>query len=164
MSAAYIALGSNLGDRVQHLQSARAALPVSRASAIYETDPVDCPPGSQAFLNCILEIEWEGSAQELHVITKGIEASQGRPDQRQRNAPRPIDVDLLSFGDEVIATPELIIPHPRLHLRRFVLQPFSELSPDLILPGFDRTLARLLAELVSSEPPLRRHPVQWNLP
>lgn len=163
MSEAAIALGSNLGDRVQHLQAARSRLPVIAASRIYETDPVDCPPGSQAFLNGVVIVEWPGTVSELHELTRDIEATLGRPETRERHAPRPIDLDLLSFGNEMVRTPDLIIPHPRLHLRRFVLEPFAEVRPTLILPGFTNSLAELLAALVSPEPSLRLHLSQWNL-
>lgn len=158
MALCHIALGSNLGDRAANLRAACALLPPHRASAVYETDPVDCPPDSQPFLNAVVAVEWHGSAQELHAITKGIESKLGRPTDRSRNAPRVIDLDLLTFGDEFISTAELQIPHPRLHVRRFVLQPLSDLSPDLILPRFTHNIAFLLAHLDSSEPPLRKFP------
>ncbi len=156
MALCHIALGSNLGDRKANLQAACALLPPHSSSAVYETDPVDCPPGSQPFLNAVVAVEWEGSAQALHEITKGIEAQLGRPADRSRHAPRVIDLDLLTFGNATVATSELQIPHPRLHVRRFVLQPLADLSPDLILPGFTHTIAALLAHLDSSEPPLRQ--------
>jgi 2-amino-4-hydroxy-6-hydroxymethyldihydropteridine diphosphokinase len=164
MALCHIALGSNLGDRAANLQAACALLPPHRSSVVYETDPVDCPPGSQPFLNAVVAVEWDGSAQALHEITKGIEAQLGRPTERSRNASRVIDLDLLTFGQEVITTAELQIPHPRLHQRRFVLQPLADLSPDLILPGFTHTIAFLLANLDSPEPPLRKFSFSCLLP
>jgi 2-amino-4-hydroxy-6-hydroxymethyldihydropteridine diphosphokinase len=146
------------------LQAACALLPPHRASAIYETDPVDCPPDSHLFLNAVVALEWAGTAEQLHALTKAIEVKLGRPEDRSLNAPRVIDLDLLTFGQEMIGTPELQIPHPRLHLRRFVLEPFTELSPDLILPGFRLTVASLLANLVSAEPPLRKYLPSCLLP
>ncbi len=164
MALCHIALGSNLGERAANLQAACALLPPHRSSAVYETDPVDCPPDSLPFLNAVVAVEWAGTAQELHKITKGIEAKLGRPTNRSRNAPRLIDLDLLTFGPEIIATTELQIPHPRLHQRRFVLQPLADLSPDLILPGFTHNIASLLAHLDSPEPPLRQFSSSCLLP
>jgi 2-amino-4-hydroxy-6-hydroxymethyldihydropteridine diphosphokinase len=151
----HIALGSNLGDRAGHLQAACGLLPVCAASAIYETDPVDCPAGSLSFFNAVVAVEWAGSAEELHGLTKEIEGRLGRPEVRGHHAPRVIDLDLLTFGQEVIATETLQIPHPRLHVRRFVLQPLVEISPDLILPGSAHNVAYLLSRLDSPEPALR---------
>lgn len=164
MTIATIALGSNLGDRVANLQAAREQMPCLRASAIYETAPVDCAEDAPAFLNCVLEVKWEGTAGTLHALGKSIEASLGRPAARGFHEPRAIDVDLLAFGDLVLNSPALLLPHPRLHLRRFVLQPWAEISPDLLLPGFAFTIGEMLEQLKSSEPALRKHPRQWNLP
>ena len=164
MTVATVALGSNIGDRVAHLQAARDQMPCVRASAIYETAPVDCPEDSPPFLNCVIEVGWHGTAEALHALGKSIEASLGRPAKRGYHEPRAMDVDLLAFGDLVLESPALILPHPRLHLRRFVLQPWAELSPDLLLPGFAFSIRELLERLESSEPPLLRHPRQWNLP
>lgn len=164
MTIATIALGSNLGDRVANLQAAREQMPCLRASAIYETAPVDCPEDSPPFLNCVLEVNWEGTAESLHALGKSIEASLGRPVVRGFHEPRAIDVDLLAFGGLVLDSPSLILPHPRLHLRRFVLQPWAELSPDLLLPGFAFSIGAMLDQLESSEPPLRKHSRQWKLP
>jgi 2-amino-4-hydroxy-6-hydroxymethyldihydropteridine diphosphokinase len=156
MTKCHLALGSNLGERAAHLRAACAMLPPHTASGIYETAPVDCPPGSQAFLNAVVMLDWAGTAAELHTLTKSIEQQLGRPEQHSRNAPRLIDLDLLTFGDYIIHTESLQIPHPRMHLRRFVLQPLADLSADLILPGFPHTVAHLLAHLDSTEPPLRK--------
>jgi 2-amino-4-hydroxy-6-hydroxymethyldihydropteridine diphosphokinase len=160
----FIAVGSNQGNRWQHLHDACHQLPVTRVAPIYETDPVDCPPDSLPFLNSVVEIHWKDSASALHRLTKSIESTLGRPEVRDHHAPRPIDLDILAMGDAELHSPELIIPHPRLHLRRFVLQPFADLSPDLILPGFNHTLAELLLALKSDEPPLIHHSLQWKLP
>ncbi len=150
MPLCHIALGSNLGDRAAHLQAACALLPAHQLSAIYDTAPVDCPPGSQPFLNAVVELEWPHSAADLHALTQRIESQLGRPDERDHHAPRVIDLDLLTFGQEIIATDHLRIPHPRLHLRRFVLQPLAELAPTLLLPGHTQTIAQLLAALPPS--------------
>ena len=149
-----IALGSNLGDRLAQLAAAReriAAIPgVSGpmiSSRIYETEPVQSEPGAGAFLNAVLEVEYDGDATTLAKHLQAIEAQLGRPPERPRNASRVIDLDVLYVGDLVLDREELTIPHPRLHLRRFVLAPLAELRPDLTLPLHTRSVRELLAEL-----------------
>lgn len=156
-----IALGSNLGDRSANLHAAREALreiatpgePFLQA-AIYRTEPLWCPPGSPFFHNTVVEIAFEGDPFELLEITQAIERKLGRTGTPERNAPRIIDVDLLYFGDRILDTENLVLPHPRIGERRFVLQPLAGIRPDLVLPGHDRDIAALLADLVSEEPPL----------
>ncbi len=160
-----IALGSNLGDRLGNLQAARDCLreiatpgePFLQGS-IYQTEPLRCPSGSPLFLNTVVEIGFAGNPFELLDITRAIEKKLGRSIVPERNAPRIIDVDLLYFGAEIIDTAELTLPHPRLGERRFVLQPCAEIRPGLILPGHTRSIAELLADLESAEPPLVRLP------
>ena len=156
-----IALGSNLGDRLANLQAARACLleiatpgePFLQAS-IYQTEPLRCPPGSPLFYNSAVEIDFVGDPFELLGITQAIEKKLGRSATSARNAPRVIDVDLLYFGDAVIDTEALVLPHPRIGERRFVLQPLAEIRPDRVLPGPAASVAELLARLESTEPPL----------
>lgn len=158
-----IALGSNLGDRLTNLEGARACLreisvlgePFLEAS-IYQTEPLLCPPGSPFFYNSVVEIAFSGNPFELLEITQAIEKKLGRAENPERNAPRIIDVDLLYFGDQIIDTGILVLPHPRIRERRFVLQPLAEMRPDLILPGYQLGTSALLASLDSSEPPLVR--------
>lgn len=147
-----IALGSNLGDRAANLQRGiellLAHVPdiMLKASAhVYETDPVDCTPGTQSFLNSVIEVEAPCPPSVLHAHLKAIEHHLGRPEQRERNSPRTLDLDLL-YADDIISTdPHLTLPHPRLHLRSFVLQPLADIRPDLVLPGFTQTVAALFA-------------------
>jgi len=150
-----IALGSNSGDRAANLHAALEALrtfdPALQCSPFYETAPVDCPPGSGAFLNAVAILQWNGTPPELLDALRHIESSLGRPRDRERNAPRPIDLDILYAEDCVLSTPALIIPHPRLHLRRFVLQPLADLRPDLVLPGFTGSVASLLRSLAEAQ-------------
>jgi 2-amino-4-hydroxy-6-hydroxymethyldihydropteridine diphosphokinase len=149
-----IALGSNLGDRAENIRRGIALLlervpsiKLKASAPVYETEPVDCAPGTQAFLNTVIEIEAGLSPHELHMHLKAVEAALGRPEQRERNSPRTLDLDLL-YADAVVSEDaELILPHPRLHVRRFVLQPLADIRPDLILPGRTQTVAELLAEL-----------------
>ena len=149
-----IALGSNLGDRPANLQAARDCLreiatlgePFLQAST-YQTEPLFCPPGSPLFHNSVVEIEFDGDALELLELTQSIERKLGRTASPERNAPRIIDLDLLYFGDEIIDTEALVLPHPRIGERRFVLQPLAEIRPGLILPGQTLSVAGLLDRL-----------------
>lgn len=153
-----IALGSNLGDRAANIQHgielllARVpGIALSAKAPIYETEPVDCVPGTQAFLNTVIEIEAGCLPHELHTHLKAIESALGRPEQRERNSPRTLDLDLLYADDVVSNDPELILPHPRMHLRRFVLQPLADIRPDLILPGQTQSVATL-SDLLTTNP------------
>jgi 2-amino-4-hydroxy-6-hydroxymethyldihydropteridine diphosphokinase len=149
-----IALGSNLGDRLAHLRRARAqvlALPgvslPAVESRVYETEPVQSGPDAGAYLNAVLEVEYAGQPITLLDGLQRIEAELGRPSKRPRNAPRTIDLDILYAGNLVLSNDEVVIPHPRLHLRRFVLTPLADIRPDLTLPGQQQTIAALLAAL-----------------
>jgi 2-amino-4-hydroxy-6-hydroxymethyldihydropteridine diphosphokinase len=158
-----IALGSNLGDRLSHIRAALLELrelatpgaPFLEAS-VWQTEPLLCPPGSPMFLNSVVEIGYGGSPFELLEMTKSIEKRLGRAAVAMRNAPRIIDVDLLYFDDHIIDTEQLVLPHPRIGERRFVLQPLAEIRPDLILPGQLGDIQFLLAALESEEQPLVR--------
>lgn len=156
-----IALGSNLGDRLENLQSAlRDLRSICRPdsllqSSVYETDPVDCPPGSQPFLNAVIELTCDLSPGELLLECQAIEAKLGRKPIREVNAPRPVDLDILYFGNLTINDSDLVIPHPRLTIRRFVLQPLNDIRPELVLPGQRAPVGTLIGELVSNEPELR---------
>ena len=149
-----IALGSNLGDRAAYLEAARVRLreisipgePFLQAPD-YQTEPLDCPPGSPVFCNSVVEISWDGEPSALLEITQTIERNLGRSRAPERNAPRVIDVDLLYFGDQTVATENLELPHPRLTERRFVLEPLAEIRPELVLPGQSLSIAVLLTKL-----------------
>lgn len=149
-----IALGSNLGDRLAQLQAARAA--VLRlagvrgrclTSPLYETSPVGTAPDAPLFLNAVIEVEYDGRALALLEGLQAVELALGRPSKRPRNASRTIDLDLLYLGNMVLANEEVIIPHPRLHQRRFVLVPLADLRSELVLPGRQESIAELLAKL-----------------
>ncbi len=152
-----VALGSNLGDRLGNLRAARKAivdlagvqLPVL-SSAIYETDAVDCEPGAGKFLNAVLEFDYQGDPMDLWKRLMEIESALGRPPHHPRNVSRKIDIDLLYAGEIQIDTRDLQLPHPRMHSRKFVLQPLADICPDLILPNQTKTIHELLAKLDES--------------
>jgi 2-amino-4-hydroxy-6-hydroxymethyldihydropteridine diphosphokinase len=153
-----IALGSNIGDRLGQLRTAyREVAGLSadsgavKRSSIYQTSPVDSPPGAPLYLNAVMEIEFARPAIVLLDALMSIERSLGRPSKRPRNAPRIFDMDLLYLGNLTLNSPEIIIPHPRITRRRFVLEPLAEIAPDLILPGETAAIRNLLADLKSEE-------------
>lgn len=147
-----IALGSNLGNRLPNLRLGRDAVaclstgPVL-SSRVYETEPVDCESDAPNFLNAVIEIEFDGDPFELLAALQRIESDAGRPAGRTRNSPRTLDLDILYNGNRVLSSERLIIPHPRLHERRFVLAPLHDIRPDLILPKQTSTVAALLLAL-----------------
>jgi 2-amino-4-hydroxy-6-hydroxymethyldihydropteridine diphosphokinase len=149
-----VALGSNLGNRLNNLRAARQQIsdladiqPPVLFSAIYETDPVDCEPEAPKFLNAVVEFGYDGDPLRLLKKLKSIEATLGRPREHARNVSRRIDIDLLYIGKIEINEGELELPHPRMHLRRFVLQPLDDIRPELILPRQAKTVRELLAQL-----------------
>jgi 2-amino-4-hydroxy-6-hydroxymethyldihydropteridine diphosphokinase len=165
---AAVALGSNLGDRLVNLTAARSAITkiesVSSlvASPIYETEPVGCEPGAPAFLNAVLMFSYDGDPVELFKRLRDLEIAMGRPVDHERNVSRPIDIDLLYCGDAVLKTPQLILPHPRITGRRFVLQPLADVDPNLVLPGQKRTVRELLASAPQSATVVRSS-LEWEV-
>jgi 3-oxoacyl-[acyl-carrier protein] reductase len=152
---AYIALGSNLGDRREHLELALAALrarvSVTCVSAFYETTPVGGPPGQGSYLNAAAELQTDLAPAGLLRLLREIEHGLGRV-RTEKDGPRTIDLDLLLYGDVVIREPDLIVPHPRMHERLFVLQPLAEMAPGAVHPVSKRTVADLLADLLGVRP------------
>ena len=157
-SLAIVALGSNLGDSRQILLDAMARLqefsdqPILKSS-LWQTSPVDCPPGSPMFVNAVVGlVPRKGETPEsLLKKLQRLEKEFGRSEGDILNEPRLLDLDLVAFGMETRISPDLILPHPRALVRRFVLQPLSEIAPDLILPGQTQTVAELQAFLRSDE-------------
>lgn len=152
---AAVSLGSNEGDRMAHLRAAFAwcgavAEGRARASAVYETDPVGCAPGTPPFLNAAVVF---GTSAEPAALLRGMRALErlrGRLPEYPRNAPRPLDMDLLLLGDLRMEGPDLVLPHPRLFQRRFVLLPLCELEPTWVPAGADRSLKDFLDSLPAS--------------
>jgi 2-amino-4-hydroxy-6-hydroxymethyldihydropteridine diphosphokinase len=152
-----VALGSNLGNRFANLQAARKAIldlsnvkPPILCSAIYETDPIDCEPDAGKFLNAVLEFDYDGDSLDLLKNLKQIESALGRPPDHPPNISRTIDIDVLYCGDTIKESDELQLPHPRMHLRSFVLQPLADIRPDFVLPGQTKTVRELLAQVGDS--------------
>jgi 2-amino-4-hydroxy-6-hydroxymethyldihydropteridine diphosphokinase len=154
----FVALGSNLGDSRQIILEAMARLqvfsdaPVLRSS-LWQTSPVDCPPDSPKFVNAVAGLipRADETPESLLKKLRGLEVESGRGPKKVLNEPRPLDLDLIAFGSEIRNSPELTLPHPRAYERRFVLQPLSEIAPELILPGQGRSVGEQLAELRSDE-------------
>jgi 2-amino-4-hydroxy-6-hydroxymethyldihydropteridine diphosphokinase len=162
-----IALGSNLGDRLLSLTTARdrivalseTTMPLL-SSAVYETDPIECETSAGKFLNAVIEIGYSGCSRRLLEELNEIEDALGRPRQHERNRSRTIDLDLLYHGAQTSDEHGLRLPHPRLHLRGFVLHPLAEIRPNLVLPGQTKTVRELTAELAPSPSVVRSVP-QW---
>jgi 2-amino-4-hydroxy-6-hydroxymethyldihydropteridine diphosphokinase len=146
---AYLSLGSNLGSREQNLRGAIRRISalgrVDAVSSFYETEPVEFTD-QPWFLNCVMALETTAEpVQLIHELLR-IEQEMGR--QRVlKKGPRSIDIDILLFGDAVVNTPELTIPHPEMARRRFVLEPLAEIAPELLHPISQKTVMQLLAEL-----------------
>jgi 2-amino-4-hydroxy-6-hydroxymethyldihydropteridine diphosphokinase len=138
---AFLGLGSNLGDRWRYLQDAVAALPdVVAVSPVYETEPVGGPLGQGPFLNAVVELDTDLSPRALLEVAHGLEAAAGRR-RVEHHGPRTLDVDVLLVGDLVVDAPDLVVPHPRMGERRFVLVPLADLAPDLVPEGAEETAA-----------------------
>lgn len=151
MTRAYLGLGANLGDRQRALEHALSRLAchpgirLLRTSSLYETEPEDVAGG--VFLNGVVEVETSLGPQELLEALGEAEEACGRPRLRQRGEPRVADLDLLLYGSRVMAEPGLQVPHPQMHLRRFVLVPLVELDPGLVHPGMGIPVGDLLTRL-----------------
>ena len=157
-STTLIAIGSNLGDTVGNVEWALEQIqslsrtPIQKSS-LWRSSPVDCPPGSPDFINAaaaIIPVDAE-TPESLLAKLQSLEIEAGRQPKVVLNEPRPLDLDLIAFAAEQRSKPELTLPHPRFHLRRFVLAPLAEIAPDAVLPGQTQSIAELLAKLESAE-------------
>ena len=169
MATVFIGVGSNEGDRLAIISSAIKQLgcfpgiAVTQMATILETEPIGPPQG--AYLNTVVEVETTVSPRELLAILKRLEQTFGRSLPRSRHflasgegagsvgrvpnavrwGPRPLDFDILLYGDQVVREADLVIPHERLHERRFVLEPLAQLAPELVHPVLGKTIRELLA-------------------
>ena len=148
---AYLGLGSNLGNRRETLEQAvsllshRPGIQLLRVSSLFETEPVDVAGGW--FLNCVVEINTSLTPEHVLESLFHVEEACGRSRTRKMGEARIVDIDLLLYGSQVISESHLEVPHPRMHLRRFVLEPLAELEPDLVHPGLGLSVGDLLKHL-----------------
>lgn len=154
---AYIGLGSNLGDRRRNLESALDALrettgiELVAVSTLIETEP-EGPPGQDRYLNGAATIRTKLSPQGLLQVMLEIESAHGRDRTKEgRWGPRRLDLDLLMYADRIIDEPELVVPHPRMHRRTFVLAPLAEIAPDAVHPVLSVTIRALYEQLIAGQ-------------
>lgn len=146
-----VALGSNLGDRLANLRAARDFLlsmheggGAAAVSPVYETDPVDCPPEAPPFLNAVVEIETSLQPARLLELLAVMEQRLGRPEIHGSNWPRTVDADILYADDLILDSGPVILPHPRMTSRRFVMQPLADIRPGLKLTGWHGDARQML--------------------
>ena len=163
-----LALGGNLGDvpqtfaqAIQKLQ--RNGLTNITPSSCYTTAPIDCDENAPDFVNAALSGDWNDTPEKLLTLCKQLESEAGRPSQYKRNADRPLDIDIIFFGEEIVTSENLVIPHKEAHNRLFVMVPVAEIAPDFIHPLKKKTASELLvplktdseyAEIISNKSPL----------
>ena len=149
----YLGLGSNMGNRQANLDSAleflSQRLQLKKVSSLYDTEPVGNTEQPR-FLNMVCQVNTRLAPEELLTLAKGIELKLGRA-PRTSNAPRPIDIDILFYGDQVVKTKKLVIPHPRLTERAFVLVPLDEIAPDFVHPVNNKTVRELLQDVTEKQ-------------
>jgi 2-amino-4-hydroxy-6-hydroxymethyldihydropteridine diphosphokinase len=151
----FIALGANLGDRATNLRAALGLISITpgvrvrQVSSFMENSAVGGPPDSPPFLNAVAAIETNIEPHELLARLLEIERQMGRV-RSQKNDPRPIDLDIIFYGERVIDTPDLVVPHPLMHERRFVLQPLAEIAPAIVHPKLGKQVDELLHRLSPS--------------
>ena len=161
----YLSLGSNVGDRVQNLREAVAKIceigDVVAVSSLYETEPVEFTEQSW-FLNCAVAITTNLAPQELMSRLLEIEREMGR-ERTVKKGPRTIDIDIVLFGNQVIEMPELRVPHPAMHERRFVLEPLEEIAAEARHPVLRKSVRELLKELPADDAVVTRiEGAEWN--
>lgn len=153
MTNAYIGIGSNLGDKEKNIKKAidlvKDKCRILKVSSLYETEPVGYKK-QDWFLNCVIKIKTETKPKELFAFLKSIEKKLGRI-KIIKNGPRIIDLDVLFYGNKIIKTRNLVVPHPRLHKRAFVLEPLEEICNGLVHPVLKKSIKELKSALKSKE-------------
>ncbi len=144
-----IALGGNLGNSEDIFcfaisELAKNGVKNIKMSALIKSKPENCPPNSPDFSNAALTGEWAGTPQELLELCQKIEIAAGRPEKHDFNAPRTLDLDIILFGNKIVNTANLQIPHPRAVNRLFVLEPLAEIAPSWIFPNINKTIKQIL--------------------
>lgn len=160
---AALSLGGNMGDveasfRMALQAFAAAGLEGLRVSSLYTTEPVGCEPGAADFLNAAAIGFWKGSPFELLALCKDLELRAGRPNIHPHWHSRPLDIDMILFGDLVLETEALILPHPEASKRRFVLDPLVEIAPGIIFPDSGETALKMSLKLPHGDAPLKVKP------
>jgi len=154
LAIAYLGLGSNLGEREENLRQALSLLSLKvkleDVSSVYETEPVGFKE-QPLFLNLACRVTTNLSPEKLFHLAKDIETRMGRVPSKQRNLPRLIDIDILFYDNRIMETPNLTIPHPRLHDRAFVLIPLAEIAPNLVHPRLSKSIAQLAKNVEGQE-------------
>ncbi|MCR4575801.1 MAG: 2-amino-4-hydroxy-6-hydroxymethyldihydropteridine diphosphokinase [Lentisphaeria bacterium] len=148
-----LAMGANLGEspseniRWGALRLMEAGVEELQMAPLFRTKPVDCVPGTPDFINTAVVGQWNGTPLELLAACQQIEREAGRPAVHSSHEARLLDIDILLLGTETLSLSGLIVPHPRMHLRRFVLEPLATIAPDWIVPPFNKTVMQLLKNL-----------------
>ncbi len=153
MTRALLALGSNLGDRLGYLRAAISSLPdLVACSPVYQTDPVGGPEGQGPYLNMVVRLETDLAPHPLLELCRRLEREAGR-ERRERWGPRTLDVDIIWIDGVTLDVPDLVVPHPRMEERPFVLAPLADVAPDLVAPdwadSFDELGIRCLGDVWS---------------
>ena len=148
----FLAFGSNKGDSAAILHTALTALAaggfaLKKVSPLYETDPVDCEEGTPRFLNGIISGSWRGTPDSLLELCQQLERQAGRPEKHSSRQSRELDLDVILFGDAIIRSDKLTVPHPRAAQRSFVLVPLNDLAPEAVFPDSGKTVRELLETL-----------------
>ena len=155
MTRALLALGSNLGDRLSHLRTAIASLPdLVACSPVYETDPVGGPEGQGPYLNMVVRLETDVTPRDLLETCLRLEREAGR-ERRERWGPRTLDVDIVWIDGVTLDEPDLVVPHPRMRERPFVLAPLADVAPDLVAPDWASAFDDLGIRVWSETSPVR---------